>query len=126
MIFYQNKTLITEENCKRENFDQNMKSFFSDIQHLTILDDVYYNRKLCPYVFMNFELSHLRFMEIANSLIFMNRLEFIDLNETESFDFKTSSLELLELNMVYEIVSERNLNKYVFRRYFFSKTKIYF
>ena len=45
----------------------------------------------------------------------MNRLEFIDLNETESFDFKTNSLELLEMNFAYEILSEKNMNKFVFQ-----------
>jgi hypothetical protein len=114
--FYQNGTLITEENCKRENFDRNMKSFFGDIQNLMLNTDVFYNQKTCPYVFMNAKLLKIGLLEIVNSLVFMNRLEFLDINETDSFDFKTNLIESLEMNIVYETVSLKNLNKYVFKR----------
>ena len=56
-----------------------MKSFFGDIQHLTINDNVLYNQNICPYVFMNVKLVELRLLEIVNSLVFMNRIEFLDL-----------------------------------------------
>ena len=113
--FYQNESLVTVEKCKRENFDRNIRNFFGDIKFLSLNDKIFYKGQICPYVFMNVKLSHMRLMEISNSLLFMNRLEFIDLNETESFDFKTNSLELLEMNFAYEILSEKNMNKFVFQ-----------
>ena len=114
--FYQNGTLVTEDNCKRENFDRNMKSFFGDIQHLTINDNVLYNQNICPYVFMNVKLVELRLLEIVNSLVFMNRIEFLDINETDSFDLRTNSIASLEVSVAYETISLKILNKHVFKR----------
>ena len=114
--FYQNGTLVTEDNCKRENFDHNMKSFFGDIQHLTLNDNVLYNQNMCPYVFMNVKLVELRLLEIVNSLVFMNRIEFLDINETESFDLRTNSIASLEMSVAYETISLKILNKHVFKR----------
>ena len=114
--FYQNGTLVTEVNCKRENFDHNMKSFFGDIQHLTLNTDVFYSQNICPYVFMNAKLVELRLLEIVNSLVFTNRIEFLDINETESFDFRTNSIASLEMNMAYETISLKNVNKHVCKR----------
>ena len=114
--FFQNETLVTEDKCKRKNFDQKIKSFFGDMQYLTINDNVLYNEKICPYVFLNAKLVQLRLFQIAKSLIFMNRLEILDVNETADFDLNINSLELYNINVAYEIISLKNFNKHIFKK----------
>ncbi len=114
--FYQNETLITEDKCKSEYFKLNMRSFFSDMQYVSLSDNVLYSQKVCPYVFINANILYLRLLEITNSLIFMNRLEFISINNTESYNLGTNSIESFEMNLAYETVSLNNLNKHVFKR----------
>ena len=116
--FYQNDTLLTEDKCKRDNFDPNMKSFFGEIQYLFLIDNVFYNRKVCPYVFFNAKFRLLTFCQITNSLIFRNRLEFLEINETDDFDLKINSLQVFQMNIAYETVSLKNFNKLIFKKYF--------
>jgi hypothetical protein len=111
--FYQNGTLLTEEKCRRENFDRNMASFFS-MKKLVLLDNVLYSKKICPYVFINTRLNALRLFQIANSLIFQNRLEFMDI-ENDTNLINTKELISYEIGIAYEAISLRILNKIIFK-----------
>ena len=75
--FYREGKLITNENCKSENFDSET-NFFGNTKALLLTADVIYNSKICPYVFMNTHLEQLFLGDISNSLIFRNRIEFLN------------------------------------------------
>jgi hypothetical protein len=110
--FYINDTLLSKDKCVRENFDRNMISFFGQIQTLALVDNAFYNNKICPHVFMNVRLKRLDLYQIANSLIFMNRLEFLDIGE---FDLRTQTLEMYQMHVVHETITLGNLNKNIFK-----------
>jgi hypothetical protein len=114
--FYQNETLVTQDTCVQRNFDTKMKSFFGSITIME-LSNVNYNTKVCPFVFMNTNLKSLDFSQITNSLIFMNRLEFlnINLNQSKDYDIQTKSLTNLKLSVSYESITLSNLNRYAFK-----------
>jgi hypothetical protein len=101
--FYQNETLVTQNTCVQSNFDTKMQSFFGSIKVME-LSNVIYNSKVCPFVFMNTNLASLSFYQITNSLIFMNRLEFIDLDQSKDYDIQTKSLANLKLSVSYESI----------------------
>jgi hypothetical protein len=114
--FYQNEThLIAEENCNSQYFNPNMTSFFVEIRNLVLLDNAYYNQNICPYVFMNAKLKILKLFGITNSLIFKNRLNFVDINEITNLSKVLSNIFLYEMNIAYETVTLKNLNKHVFK-----------
>jgi hypothetical protein len=71
--FYRQESLLTRENCTKENF--NLKTnFFGNLKSLFLIEKVFYNYKICPYVFKNAKLEQLLLGDISNSLIFTNRL----------------------------------------------------
>jgi hypothetical protein len=111
--FYQNGTLLTEGKCNKENFDRNMTSFFS-MKNLFLSINVFYDHKVCPYVFINSRLNFLSLYQIANSLIFKNRLEFMDIEDDTNL-INTKELISYEINIAYEAISLINLNKYIFK-----------
>jgi hypothetical protein len=111
--FYQNGTLLTEDKCKKENFDRNMTSFIGT-KKLVLVDNVFYDNKVCPYVFINTRLNVLSLLQIANSLIFKNRLEFMDIEDDTNL-INTKELISYEINIAYEAISLKNLNKYIFK-----------
>jgi hypothetical protein len=111
--FYQNGTLLTEDKCKKENFDRNMTSFFGT-KKLALVDNVFYDNKICPYVFINTRLNVLSLLQIANSFIFKNRLEFMDIEDDTNL-INTKELISCEINIVYEPISLRILNEFIFK-----------
>jgi hypothetical protein len=112
--FYQNGTLLAEDKCKKENFDRNMTSFFS-MKKLALVDNVFYNNKVCPYVFINTQLIVLSLLQIANSFIFQNRLEYLDIDDDDTNLINTKTLIFYEINIAYEAISVKILNKYIFK-----------
>jgi hypothetical protein len=117
--FYQNGTRLTEEKCKRENFDRNMLSFFGIMEDIYLDDNVFYSNKICPYVFMNTNLFRLNLFRITNSLIFQNRLEFLDIDEEdtkEDIDLGTNKLRTYQMIIAYEEISLKNVNKHIFKK----------
>jgi hypothetical protein len=111
--FYQNVTLLTEGKCKKENFDRNMTSF-SSMKNLFLSINLFYDHKVCPYVFINSKLNFLSLYQIANSLKFKNRLEFMDIEDDTNL-INTKELISYEINIAYEAISLTNLNKYIFK-----------
>ena len=107
--FYKNGSLITKETCV---YDSNRKSFFSSIKVMEVIT-VIYGVKICPFIFTNTKLESLGLYQITNSLIFSNRLEFIDINATES-QLNTQSLTYLKLSVAYERITLTCVNRHVF------------
>jgi len=112
--FYRQEKLLTSENCTRDNFGPNT-NFFGSIKVLLFLAKVFYNNRICPYVFMNTHLEQLFFGDISNSLIFRNRLEFLNINETNDYDMNIKGFTFLVLNMYSETITLENLNPFVFK-----------
>jgi hypothetical protein len=112
--FYREGEMVTNENCKSENFDSET-SFFGNIKALLLTANVIYNKKICPYVFMNTKLEQLFLGDISNSLIFRNRIEFLSMNETKDFEMNEKSFQLLVLMFFCESLSLKNLNPFVFK-----------
>ena len=64
--FYLNKSLITKEMCKYENFARKKISYFWSLKYV-YFSDTSYSDQVCPFVFFNSRLDHLSFLEITNS-----------------------------------------------------------
>ena len=111
--FYQNEILINEDSCLPSSF-RNTSGFFGAIKQLSLVSGVNYENKICPYVFEQTQLEYLEFFQITNSLIFMNRLEFLSLNQSTN-DIQTDSLWRLTLSVAFEKISLKNVNKHVFK-----------
>ena len=114
--FFLNETQpITRENCLRENF--NDFDFLSSTWSLSMEKGTRYTRPVCPYIFYPSLMKQLVFNQIANSLIFRNKLSFIQLKEKENIDFDTNlnKLATLTLNVAYIDINEELVNKHVFR-----------
>ena len=108
--FFQDGRLLDDKDCVESNFKT---SFFGGIKELMLTDNIYYSQSICPYVFANAQLVDLSLFKIVNSLLFTNKLEFLDINETlNTFETK---LTTLRLNVVYERISVKIVNKFVFK-----------
>jgi hypothetical protein len=112
--FYRQGYLLKSEQCKIENFDSET-NFFGQIKTLFLQDKVFYNHKICPYVFMNTRLERLDLYEISNSLIFMNTLEFLNISESPLFFQMKNKLEFLNLCLYNGQISAINLNPFAFQ-----------
>jgi len=113
--FYEYGKLLDEAKCTKENFDRNVTSFFGNMEQINFYDDVFYNNKVCPYVFMNTKLQSLELNQITNSLLFKNRLEFVRLDGEN--DLGTNLLKFYFMHIAYETVSLKNVDKHVFKKY---------
>ena len=112
--FYKNRTLVSPKDCSYKNFNPKMGSFFGSMEVILFSINTFYTQIVCPYVFMNSRLNVIVFDGISNSLIFVNRLEFVDINETQSLH--TQSLQTIALNFYFEQVTHKILNRLVFRQ----------
>ena len=112
--FYLKGNLLSNKNCSSENLDANT-NYFGRINTLLLLGSVIYNNPICPFVFLNTKLQQLHLCEISNSLLFRNRLEFLDINETKTFKMKTKSLNFLTLDLYSDVITLNNLNPFVFK-----------
>ena len=113
--FYLNESPITKDVCFKSYFDQKSTNVFGSLKKLYFGDKIFYSKEICPFVFMNTLLNELHLYQIINSLIFKNQLEFLEINETESFDLKTQNLFLLRVQVVFDTISLRLINRFVFR-----------
>jgi hypothetical protein len=109
--FYQQGKLVTSDECTRANF-KSKTNFFGLLKILILLGNVYYNNKICPYVFMNTKLESLDLFEISNSLLFKNRPEFLIINETNI----ESNLNFLLLGIYIDSLTLANLNPFAFKK----------
>jgi hypothetical protein len=108
--FYQQGKPLTNDKCKRENFDSKT-NFFGQMRVLSLANNVFYNNKICPYVFMNTKLERLDLFDFSDSLIFQNRLEFLSINTTNIKNNITS----LFLSIFNGKISCVNLNPFAFK-----------
>jgi hypothetical protein len=104
--FYQQGILLNDENCKRENFDSKT-NFFGQLKALLLIGRVFFNGKICPYVFLNTKLARLDLFDMSDSLLFRNRLEFLNINATTN-DINN---RLMFLNLYMYVVSQWCLNR---------------
>ena len=114
--FYLNKTLITSEMCKYEIFYEKQIDFFSSMKNVFFNTDVFYFDKVCPYVFLKTQLNQIGLGKITNSLIFKNRLEFINIdNDDLHLKDITNSLIELKLEIQFDELTIQILSPYVFK-----------
>ena len=111
--FYLNKTKITKEMCKHENFYGKQIDYFWPMKKVFFNHEVSYTQKVCPYVFLNSRIEQLGFYQITNSLIYRNCLEFVNIDGEDMLHLK--GILYLEIHLVYEEVSIRLLNPYIFK-----------
>jgi hypothetical protein len=115
-VFYLNKTLITKEMCRHENFYKKQINYFWPMRTLFFDDVSYSSSPICPYVFLNAILDNLGLYQITNSFIFKNRLEFINIDaDVPVGGLHTNEIQFLALNIVYEELSEKILNPHIFK-----------
>ena len=114
--FYLNKSLITKEMCKYENFARKKISYFWLLKYV-YFSDTSYSGQVCPFVFYYSRLYHLSFYEITNSLILKNRLVFMDLDENHnsSVDLRIQDFQSLELNIVFEELTTKIISPLIFK-----------
>ena len=112
--FYRQNKLLSSQNCSDENFDSKT-SFFGPIKALFLIKNVFYNNQICPYVFMNTKLEQLFLIEISNSLIFKNRVEFLNINKTKDLDLNVKSLVFVIFTMYCDSITITNLNPFLFK-----------
>jgi hypothetical protein len=110
--FYERDRLLDDGDCIKSNFNM---SFFGPIRQLMLTDNVFYNQKVCPYVFANTQLVDLSLFQIVNSFILVNRLEFVDMGDDNAEMLDAIRLQKLRLNVVYETISTKIVNKFVFK-----------
>ena len=109
--FYLNKTLITKEMCKYENFRNTNINFFWPIK-IVYFYDVYYSMPICPYVFLNTQIKQVVLYQIMNSFIFKNRLEFTKIDED---NLNIRKLTHLDINIGFEILSGDIICPHIFK-----------
>ena len=112
--FYRRGMLLLAQACSQENFDSKT-NFFNSIDLLQLNENSFYNNKICPYVFMNTKLLQMFFGGISNSLIFRNRVEFLNINKTKDFDLNIKDFRSLIISMYSDIITLNNLNPFVFK-----------
>ncbi len=114
--FYLNKSLISKQMCKYDNFIKKQISYFFSLKNI-FFSDTSYSDQVCPFVFLNANLDNLCFLQITNSLIFKNRLMFMDLDErhNSSVDLHIKNLQSLELNIIFEDLTAKILCPLVFK-----------
>ena len=114
--FYLNKSLITMDTCRHDLFLSKQINYFWPMRNVFFMD-ISYSGLVCPFVFLNSYLDQLGLYQITNSLIFKNRLEFININETDltQIGLNIKGLESLELNIVFESLSSKILSPLLFR-----------
>ena len=111
--FYLNKSHISSQMCVRRNFLH--KNYFWPMSSIIFEQNVFYSPRTCPYVFLNSQLTDLIFLKIVNSFIFKNQLGFSDINETESAGVCIENLVNLGLEIIFEDLTLRLMNKYLFK-----------
>lgn len=99
--------------CSLSNlFDLSQINYFGSIKTLVFNKNILYISKICPYVFMNSMLEYLCFNEVSNSLLFRNRLEFLNINTTNAL---IEYLNKIEFTFAFEILTEKILNRNLFK-----------
>ena len=120
--FYLFGKRITSDLCDASNFKRDM-SFFGSLFYLNVIRNVRYSTQTCPFGFINSKIAYLLLGEISNSLIYKNRLEFIQLNNTNGFGLYNKNFSVLGLKCAYENITLKLIDKNVFK--YMNQLKIY-
>lgn len=104
--FYLNSVQINHKEC---NFT--MLNFLSKAQILRFGKNLIYPDVVCGYAFRNARIKILTIEKLANSIILKRQLNFIDL---DMFDIN-SMVYQLNLNFYHSEVSDKLINKFIFR-----------
>jgi hypothetical protein len=111
--FYLNNTPIEKNMCTRQNFAKKSSStMFGSFENLIFQRENLYSTNICPYVVMNTRLKMLSLLEISNSLIYKNQLEFLKINDT--LPLNNENLFYFNIHVTYEILSDKILNTHAF------------
>ena len=108
--FYSNSILIDSNQCDLTTYNnstifvQNFISF--------VLQHVKYPEKWCPYFFRNFDLTYLALLDIKNSFLIKNRLNFFMLNS----NIYLKNLKVLLFGITYDSLDRSNLSPDLFRK----------
>ena len=116
-VFYVNKsTVLTKEMCTLKTFQQkNLQNFFSFAYIVSFYSRISYSTEVCPYVFFYSAQHKISFRGITNSLLYKNQLGFMDV-DSDRDTLKYSNLAIVELEVIYEEITHKLLNKLVFKR----------
>ena len=115
--FYLNKTLITRETCRHENFYGKQIEYFWPMRSVFFNNEVSYSRPVCPYAFLNSRLLQLGLHQITNSFIYKNRLEFLNIDHEIPSHIGLNILYLwyLEITIRLEELSSKILYPLIFK-----------
>ena len=115
--FYLNKTLITRETCRHENFFGKQIEYFWPMMSVFFNNEVSYSRPVCPYVFLNSHLLQLGLHQITNNLIYKNRLEFLHIDHEipSHIGLNIHYLWYLEITIRLEELSSKILYPLIFK-----------
>jgi hypothetical protein len=112
--FYYNNTAIKKEDCNLEFFNKHHQ-LLSDYYKLSILYGKFPDF-LCPFVFMNSTLYQVTLFDVSNSYLNKNRINFIEVNDINiTYKNMLSRIRYLRIQLKYETMTSKILNKYVFR-----------
>jgi hypothetical protein len=118
--FYLNEIkIVDKETClslKNVLSEHKEKTFMPRLKNMDFRRKIFYSKTVCPYVFMKSPLWSMSLFEITNSLIYKNTLEFLDVNETNEFDMGLSRFENLALDIAYERITHKLIEKKVFKK----------
>ena len=112
-LYNNNNNLITESQCNKSLFEKKSR-FFSNLNKI-FFNYVKYPESICPYVFLNSQIGFIYFVDITNSFLYKNLLNFIDGNFTIT-DFSNTKIRTLLLDMKYESLTTKILSKYAFKK----------
>jgi len=111
--FYLNNTPLERNMCTRQNFAKKSSStMFGSFENIIFQRENLYSTNVCPYVVMNTRLKMLSLLEISNSLIYKNRIEFLKINDT--MPLNNENLFYFNIHVTYEMLSEKILNTHAF------------
>jgi hypothetical protein len=115
--FYLNKTLITTELCRHENFYGKQIEYFWPMKRVFFNNGVSYSQPVCPYAFLNSRLMQLGLHQITNSLIYKNRLEFLNIDHEipSNIGLSIHFLWYLEITIRLEELSSKILYPLIFK-----------
>jgi hypothetical protein len=108
--------IVDKEACSSLKNRLEEKTFLPRVRNMDFRRKIFYSNTVCPYVFMKSPLRSMSLFEIANSLIYKNKLEFLDMNETEAFDMRLNQFEDLALDIAYESITHRLIEKNIFKK----------
>ena len=109
---YSNSVLIENEKCDMVTYNTSL-NFFKYFFKI-LLRNVEYPKVWCPYFFKDFHLAHLFLLDITNSFLIKNRLNFYQLNSSNHTYLKY--LVSLQLYLTYESLNRNSLSPELFQK----------